>query len=135
MKWLWLADQNNQNDPSLWNSTLASIGYSLPLEPTATSQTAISFFIKDIISLKPILKATTTRDDQSQLLWKLTPNHQFPQQPWYPTTYPTKDMDSAAATQNKILLMVSHAQQITNSRKFTTQRMANNYRMHHVCLS
>jgi hypothetical protein len=35
MKWLWLANQNNQYS-SLWNSTLASIGYTLPIDPTTT---------------------------------------------------------------------------------------------------
>jgi hypothetical protein len=37
MKWLWLANQNNQYS-SLWNSTLASIDYTLPIDPTTTPQ-------------------------------------------------------------------------------------------------
>jgi hypothetical protein len=76
MKWLWLAHQNNK-DPSLWNSMLTSIGYTLPIDPTATPQPALSFFIEDITKLKPLLTATTVKDEQGHLIWNLTSTGQF----------------------------------------------------------
>jgi hypothetical protein len=45
---------------------LTSIGYTLPIDPTATPQPALSFFIEDI-----------TKDEQGRLIWNLTSTGQF----------------------------------------------------------
>jgi zinc-binding in reverse transcriptase len=50
-----------------------------PLQPSATS----FFFIKDITTLQLIMNATSTKNEQGELLWNLTTTKQFTVQSAY----------------------------------------------------
>jgi zinc-binding in reverse transcriptase len=72
-KWIWIAEND---DPSLWRTTLITLYSTTPTAPSLTTQPK-TFFLSDLRKIQPIMTATTKCNTNNSLLWNLTTTGHF----------------------------------------------------------